>query len=347
MSKIEKFFFDKKEKPYIIAEVAQNHDGSLGQAHAFIDAIAATNADAIKFQTHIAEEESTPDEPFRVKFSYADKTRYDYWKRMEFTESEWQMLFNHAKEKGLDFLSSPFSLKAVEMLNRIGIPAWKIGSGEVFNDLLMDKVMESKKPIILSTGMSTFEDIDAQVFKLQQHGNPFILMQCTTSYPTSAEQIGINMITELKKRYNVCVGLSDHSSVIYPALAAVTLGASAIEVHVTMSQYMFGPDVSSSITIEELKKLTEGVQYIHTMNQNPMGKSNLDSERIHLREIFSKSLYIGKDLNKGDILTRDCITVKKPGTGIMPSDYMKILGSRLNKSKTKDSILSWEDIEHE
>ena len=129
----------KGNEPYIIAEVSQNHDGSLGQAHAFIDAVAITGADAIKFQTHIAEAESTIYEPFRVKFSYEDDTRYDYWKRMEFTESQWKELYEHARNKGLDFLSSPFSVEALEMLDRIGVEAWKFGAGEVFNNILFNK----------------------------------------------------------------------------------------------------------------------------------------------------------------------------------------------------------------
>ena len=138
---------------YIVAEVSQNHDGSLGMAHAFIDAIAKTGADAVKFQTHIASEESTVHEPFRVKFSYCDDTRYDYWKRMEFTKEQWKGLYDHASALGLDFLSSPFSVKALRMLEDIGISAWKFGSGEVFNTVLLHEAIKTGKPILLSTGL--------------------------------------------------------------------------------------------------------------------------------------------------------------------------------------------------
>ena len=148
--KIGKWFAEgiAQNSVYIIAEISQNHDGSLGQAHAFIDAVAGTGVDAIKFQTHIAEAESTPEEPFRVKFSYEDKTRYDYWKRMEFTPAQWERLQGHAQEAGLDFLSSVFSVEAFEMLESIGMPAWKLGSGEVYNKYLVEKMVKTGKPIL-------------------------------------------------------------------------------------------------------------------------------------------------------------------------------------------------------
>src|SRR6478735_7224173 len=138
----------------IVGEVAQAHDGSLGLAHAFIDAIAAAGADAVKFQTHIAAAESTPGEPFRVKFSKQDATRYDYWKRMEFTPEQWQGLRDHALEKGLVFLSSAFSLAAVDLLEVLGMPAWKVGSGEIGTLPMLEKMARTGKPVLLSNGLA-------------------------------------------------------------------------------------------------------------------------------------------------------------------------------------------------
>src|SRR5215212_12279353 len=144
------WFADPKARCLIIGEVAQAHDGSLGTAHAYIDAAARAGADAIKFQTHIAAAESTPGEPFRVKFSRQDASRYDYWKRMEFSEAHWAGLVQHAAEKGLVFLSSPFSMQAVELLERLGVPAWKVGAGEVSNLPMLERLAASGKPVILS-----------------------------------------------------------------------------------------------------------------------------------------------------------------------------------------------------
>src|SRR4051812_45843260 len=151
----------------IVGEVALSHDGSLGLAHAFIDAIARAGADAVKFQTHIAAAESTPAEPWRVRFSSQDPTRYDYWKRMEFTADQWLTLKRHADERKLIFLSSPFSVEAVQLLHRVGVPAWKVASGEISNGPLFDAVLETRLPILLSTGMSDLTEIDRAVARVQ------------------------------------------------------------------------------------------------------------------------------------------------------------------------------------
>ena len=146
-----------------VAEVAQAHDGSLGMAHAFIDAVSNVGVDVIKFQTHIAHAETTPHEPWRIRFSTQDKTRYDYWKRMEFSEDQWLDLKSHADEVGVKFISSPFSLEAVELLKKVGVYAWKIASGEVNNDEILDSIAETGLDIYLSTGMSTIEEVDRAV----------------------------------------------------------------------------------------------------------------------------------------------------------------------------------------
>lgn len=340
-------FLSGKRKRYIIAEVSQNHDGSLGQAHAFIDAVAKTGADAIKFQTHIAEEESTLDEPFRVNFSYCDNTRYDYWKRMEFTQRQWEDLYEHAIERGLDFLSSPFSVKALEMLDQIGIPVWKFGSGEVFNDLLLKRAMQTGKPIILSTGLSTFQDIERKTNMIKASGNPLIIMECTTAYPSRAEEIPITTISYLRKIYDCHVGISDHSATVFPSLAAAALGADVVEVHVTMSREMFGPDVRASVTMEELKEIVCGVDFIQAMLAAEMNKNSLDDNRAMLKKIFSKSIYARRNLYAGEILSDDTMVLKKPfcESGILVEDYEKIYGMKVKNDITRDSIISWKDVE--
>ena len=144
-----------EQKAVIIGEIGQNHDGSLGLAHAYIDALADAGADAIKFQTHIAAAETTLDDQFRVKFSYQDETRYDYWRRMEFTEPQWAELKRHADERHIAFLSTPFSAAAVDLLKRIGVEAWKIGSGDTVEDTILQPILKTGKPLIVSSGMSS------------------------------------------------------------------------------------------------------------------------------------------------------------------------------------------------
>lgn len=332
----------QKNEVYIIAEISQNHDGSLGQAHAFIDAVAGTGVDAIKFQTHIAEAESTPDEPFRVKFSYEDKTRYDYWRRMEFTYEQWEELYHHAKKAGLDFLSSVFSVEAFEMLQAIGIPAWKLGSGEVFNKYLVDKMVETGKPILLSSGMSTYEDIDKQVEQIKN--NPYAIMQCTTAYPCPPEEIGLNVIPIMKDRYHCPIGLSDHSGTIFPSLAAVANGALIIEVHVTMSPYMFGPDVKASVTIEQLREMTEGIRMITRMLNAPLDKAELKAEQRELKNIFAKGIYLKKDIMKGETLDIEKVSFKKPLKGVSGEKYENVIGKTAVRDLKQGEALLWTDI---
>lgn len=331
--------------PLIIAEVAQAHDGSLGMAHAFIDAIADAGADAVKFQTHIAEAESTPDEPWRVKFSLQDKTRYDYWKRMEFTEEQWFGLKEHAERRGLIFLSSPFSIEAVELLKRVGVAAWKVASGEVTNPLMLEAMAETGLPILLSTGMSTLQEIDEAVARIRKKNLPFAILQCTSMYPTPPEKIGLNMIPFFRERYGCPVGLSDHSGKIYPALAAVTLGATVIEVHVTFHRKMFGPDVPASITMEELALLVEGVRFIGTILANPVDKDTLALELAEMRRLFTKSVVARMDLPAGTVLKREHLTVKKPGTGIPAARLSELIGRKLRRNVQKDEMIREEDLE--
>ena len=344
--RIEKFFENKQNSDvYIIAEISQNHDGSLGQAHAFIDAVSKTGVDAIKFQTHIAEEESTLDEPFRVKFSYEDDTRYDYWKRMEFTKEQWRGLYEHAVEKGLDFLSSPFSIRAFEILEEIGVPAWKVGSGEVFNEILMKRMVATGKPMLISSGMSTYADIEHQVKLIRDNNNECAVFQCTTEYPCPAERIGLNVITEFKERLEDCVvGISDHSGTIFPSLAAVTMGAKMVEVHVTLSHYMFGPDVASSVTIEELAEMVKGIRMISMMLSSKVDKTNLNKDLSRLKKIFAKSIYIKNPIKAGHTVTENDIALKKPAIGIGTEDFDKVIGKRLLVDKEKDSPLCWEEL---
>src|SRR5438034_53800 len=204
------------QRCFVIAEVAQAHEGSLGLAHAYIDAIAKAGADAVKFQTHIAAAESTRAEPWRVKFSQQDATRYDYWKRMEFTEGQWHGLKKHAHDKGLLFLSSPFSLEAVALLTRVGVAAWKIASGEVSNTSLFERIVATRMPMILSTGMSALEEIDRVVERVKTQDLPLAVLQCTSAYPCPPEKVGLNLILFFRERYQCAAGLSDHSGTIYP-----------------------------------------------------------------------------------------------------------------------------------
>jgi N-acetylneuraminate synthase len=330
---------------FIIGEVAQAHDGSLGTAHAFIDAIADTGADAVKFQTHIAAAESTPQEPWRIKFSQQDATRYDYWRRMEFTEEQWISLKNHADERGLIFLSSPFSFEAVDLLSRVGVAAWKVPSGETANTPMLDQIIATGLPIILSTGMSSLDEIDGAVDRIKDGGVPLVVLQCTTAYPCPPEKIGVNLISYFRDRYFCPVGLSDHSGTIYPGLAAVTLGIQMLEVHVTFSREMFGPDVPASITTTGLRHLVDGIRFIEKMTSNPVDKEAIAVEFDELRSTFTKSIVASKDLKAGAILKEEDLVLKKPGTGIPAARLPDLIGRRLKRSVAADTLIAEKDLD--
>jgi N,N'-diacetyllegionaminate synthase len=328
----------------IIAEVAQSHDGSLGQAHAFINAVAQTGADAIKFQTHIAVAESTPAEPWRVKFSRQDATRYEYWKRMEFTEEQWHGLKQHADERGLQFLSSPFSGEAVALLTRVGVAAWKVASGEVNNAPLFDQMADTGWPFLLSTGMSPLAEIDDAVHRLQARGLPLTVLQCTSLYPTPPEKLGLNMIPFFRERYGCPAGLSDHSGSIYAGLAAAALEASVVEVHVALSREMFGPDVPVSLTTGELRQLVEGVRFIEQALANPVDKDALAGELREMRRLFTKSIVVRVALPAGTVLQEAQLAIKKPGTGLPASRWQDVIGRTLRRDVDADELLQETDL---
>ncbi|MGH2454272.1 MAG: N-acetylneuraminate synthase family protein [bacterium] len=329
----------------VIGEVAQAHDGSLGLAHAFIDAVADCGADAVKFQTHIAEAESTLEEPWRVPFSPQDVTRYDYWKRTAFSEEQWRDLKAHASQRHLMFLSSPFSIEAAELLQRVGVPAWKVPSGEATSTHLLDHLAATGLPLLLSTGMSPLAEVDGLVRRVRARGAPLVVLQGTSIYPTPPERVGLNLISLFRERYACPVGFSDHSGTIYPGLAAAALGIDVLEVHVTLSRQMFGPDGSSALTLPEVRQLVEGVRLIERMKASPVDKDALALELDAMRQIFGKSLVAGSDLAAGTVLRPDHLEAKKPGRGISASRMGELVGRRLRRAVQAGSFLREDDLE--
>ncbi|NBL64838.1 N-acetylneuraminate synthase [Flavobacterium sp. NST-5] len=331
--------------PYIIAEIGQAHEGSLGLLHSYIDALAPTGVDAVKFQMHIAEAESSQHEPFRVKFSLEDATRYDYWERMSFTIEQWKQIKKHCDEVGLDFLCSPFSNRAVDWLEEIGVTQYKIGSGEVNNLLLLEKIARTKKPVILSSGMSNYQELDETVAFLKKSDVPFSILQCTTAYPTPPNQYGLNVIGELKNRYQVAIGYSDHSASIAACVAATALGAEILEFHAVFDRRQFGPDSSSSLTIDEIKLLVHSVRSVSVALSNPVDKSD-NHHFSSLKNIFEKSLAVNKALPAGHVLQFDDLEAKKPkGFGIDARLFQQVIGKKLKFVKNQWDFLNFEDIE--
>lgn len=334
-----------ESRPFIVAEIAQGHDGSLGMCHAYIDALADAGVDAIKFQTHIASAESTLDEQFRVKFSYQDGTRYDYWHRMEFTELQWAELKAHAEAKGLVFLSTPFSVQAVELLERIGVQAWKIGSGDIHFGEMFNAIVATRKPLIVSTGMSDWQEIDHVVANLRSSRAPFALMQCTSKYPTPLSDVGLNNLSEMRARYGCRIGLSDHSGSPSPSLAAIARGFGLIEVHATFDKRMFGPDVIASLTVEQIANMTRFAYDLVEMDSNPVDKEQMAKALGRNRTLFGRSVGFREDFRAGHVLVAGDLLPKKPGGGVPWEAAKDFLGRSLSRDVRANRLLDPEDLD--
>ena len=330
----------------LIAEIGQAHDGSLGNVYAFIDEMANCGVDTMKFQMHIAAAESSSLEPFRVKFSKQDKTRFDYWKRMEFSFNQWVDIKNYTEAKGMEFLCSPFSMQAFEWMEKLGVNRYKIASGEVSNFLLLDAIAGTGKKVIISSGMSSYDELEEAIKRFQKNNCEVELMQCTTAYPTPANKVGINVIHRLREKFNVPVGLSDHSGEIYPGLAAATIGAQHVEFHIVFHKHQFGPDSSSSLDPMQVKQLVIGTKFINEMNQSEIDKDLFAKELSPLKTVFGKSLAWRRSLKKGTIIAIDDLESKKPGgQGIRACDYQFIVGKTLINDVVEQSFVKEQDYE--
>lgn len=328
---------------YYIAEIGLAHDGSLGIAHSYIDALARTGIDAVKFQMHLADYESSSYEKFRVNFSFEDSTRFDYWKRTSFTIDQWIGLKEHCERLDMDFLLSPFSIEACKRMETMGLNTFKIGSGELSNFLMLDHLNKKGNKIILSSGLSNYNDLDKALNRLDLVEKKNItLLQCTTSYPTKPEEWGLNNITLFKDKYkDITIGYSDHSGEIFSALAAITLGAQVVEFHTVFDKKMFGPDSKASLTINEIKQLVKGGDMIDKSLKCPIDKD--EALDINLSDLFGKTLAVNKDLNKGETIKVFDLESKKPAKmGISAKDYENIINKTLARDIKAGDFLKYD-----
>jgi N-acetylneuraminate synthase len=330
-------------KVLLIAEVGSVHDGSFGNALKLIEAAAATGADVVKFQTHIAEAETLRDAPMPPYFK--GEPRFEYFQRTGFTREQWTKLKAHCEEHGVEFMSSPFSIEAVELLEGLGVTRWKIGSGEMTNTPMLEAVARTGKQVILSSGMSTWAELDAAVETVRRHHNDIVLLQCTSEYPCPPENVGLNVMREMRERYDLPVGLSDHTLDNAASLAAVTLGASVIERHFAFSRLMYGSDARHSLLPEELAELARGIRAIESMLAVKLDKDAKTAELGYMKEIFEKSVVSAREIPAGEVITAAMVAVKKPGTGIPARRLNEVIGSRAARDIPPDTLLREEDIE--
>lgn len=323
----------------IIAEVGSVHDGSFGNAQKLIDLAASVGADAVKFQTHLPEHETLRSAPSPGYFS--TEARYDYFRRTGFSHDQWSHLKRHADAAGIVFLSSPFSEAAVDLLETIGMPAYKVPSGEVTNLLLLERIAAAGKPVLLSSGMSDWAELDTAVGVFESCD--LTLMQCTSAYPCPPERVGLNVMREMAERYGRPVGLSDHTLDAHSSYAAVALGAVVIEKHLTFSRSMYGSDAAHSLEPAGFAELVRGVRAIEAMLAHKIDKDDL-TPYSEMKAVFEKSVVAKRHISKGTAITRAMLDVRKPGTGIPARDIGSIVGRVAERSIEADHLVRPEDL---
>lgn len=328
--------------PLVIVEIGINHEGSLKTAFEMVDAAYEVGAEVIKHQTHVVEDEMSKAAK-KVIPGNTDVSIYDVMERCALDEEDETKLKEYVESKGMIFISTPFSRAAADRLERMDVKAYKIGSGECNNYPLIDHIASFGKPIILSTGMNDIESIRKSVEIMEKHGVKYSLLHCTNLYPTPANLVRLGGMEELQKEFpNAIVGLSDHT-VNNNACLAAALGASVLERHFTDSKDRPGPDIVCSMDPKELKELIEGSKEIQQMRGGK--KVAAKEEQVTIDFAFA-TVVTTKNLKKGDILTKENIWVKRPGTGeIKAGHYESLIGKRINKDIENDEHLSWADIE--
>jgi sialic acid synthase SpsE len=323
----------------IIAEIGNNHDGKYGQAKKLIREAGKTGCDVVKFQTHIAFEEMIDDGTVPAHFK---EPRYKFVTRMQLTAAEHRALKKYAESLGLIFLSSPFSEKAADLLTDIGVSAFKIASGEVTNIPFLRYLARKRKPMLLSTGMSTIKEIDRAVDEILKYNSNLVLMQCTSKYPCPYEDAGLDMIPQLKKRYGLPVGFSDHTPTIYTSVASIALGSCAVEKHFTIDKTLYGPDHKASLIGEEMRSLVEGVRSVEKA-MKPFDKDSLAGLQS-VRDTFQKSIVAKRDIPANTRITVAMLSQKKPGTGIPAFCLDSLIGKRTRSAVQSNTLLRWDQV---
>lgn len=318
----------------IIAEIGSVHDGSIGNALKMVDLAKDCGANVVKFQLHISSEEMIDNAASPPYFK--SENRKDYFDRISFTLIQLRKIFEYCRRKKIEFLCSPFSNKAVDVLNNLGVNAFKIASGELTNHYMLEKISKTKKKVYLSTGMSSLGEINMALKILKSC--KVVLMQCTSMYPCPEDKVGLNIIQYFKKKYDYEVGFSDHYLGFEAGYAAAAIGANVIEKHITFSRKMYGSDAQFAMEPKEFKIYVKGIKKIWRMLDYPVDKNKL-THLQKMKNIFEKGIYFSKDLAKGQTICIDDISFKKPSGDIPASDYKKYLGKKLKKNVKKNQLL--------
>lgn len=325
----------------IIAEAGVNHNGNLDLALKMVDEAKRAGADIVKFQTAI---------PEKVISKYADKAEYqkkttgneesqlEMCKRIHLKLSDYDIIKKYCEEVGIEFLSTPFDLESIDYLEKLDIRLWKIPSGEITNLPYLIKIAKTGKPVIMSTGMSELNEVEEAVNVLKENGaGEITLLHCTTEYPAPFESVNLRAMNTLREKFETEVGYSDHTVGFEAAVAAAVLGASVIEKHFTLNHNMEGPDHKASLEPEEFEVMVNNIRLIEKALGDGV-KQPAEAEKKNIA-IARKSIVAAKDIKKGEVLTEDNITVKRPGNGISPMRWFEVLGTEAVRDFGEDELI--------
>ena len=329
----------------IIAEAGVNHNGSIEIAKQLVDKAVEAGVDIIKFQTFKAEKlvsKSAKQAEYQKKNigNEADDSQYNMLKKLELSEQDHQILIDYCQKKGIKFFSTAFDMESIDYLHSLNLGLWKIPSGEITNYPYIKKIAQYGEPVILSTGMCKLDDISAAMNALVKNGvkqEQVTLLHCNTEYPTPYKDVNLRAMLELQEQYHVKVGYSDHTKGIEVPIAAVALGAIIIEKHFTLDRNMEGPDHKASLEPEELKAMVSAIRHI----EQALGdghKTVSPSEQKNIA-IARKSIVAACPIKKGDLLTEQNLTVKRPGTGISPMYWEEVIGQKAKKDFAEDELI--------
>lgn len=335
-----------KSKSFIIAEVGQAHDGSLGNAHAYVDLAKKTGADAVKFQMHIADIESGPEETWRANFSYQDETRHDYWKRMEFNSEQWFELKRHCDKIGIEFICSAFSQTAALRLADMGVKKFKVASGEIDNSLFISLLNRIGDELLISTGLSSENSISKCLDLIDNPQHRVTVMHCTTEYPTALENVGLSNLTKIIESQKLKnVGFSDHSGNLAVNLLAYSYGARVFESHICFHKSQFGPDTSASLDPESFERMVNALRDFEKLTDYEHGSVDKKMQADN-RIRFGKTLAYSSKLKNGTVLRFEHLETRKPaGFGVSPSEYQRLIGKNLTQDVLDGQFVQYEHFE--
>jgi len=344
--KLGKRYIGEGDPCFIIAEAGDNHNGDVNLAKKLIDVAREAEADAVKFQTFRTEEvisRGAEKAEYQKETTGTGESQFEMDKRLELTPETWRGIAAYAREKGIMFLSSPSDNPSVDLLDELKVPAFKIGSGEITNFPLLKYIAGKRKPVILSTGMATLEEIEAALEVIRQEGvEDIVLLHCITSYPAKIKDMNLKAMATLRDAFKLPVGLSDHSPGITVPIAAVAMGACVIEKHFTLDKNLPGPDHRASLEPDELKQMVKAIRETESALGDGVKRPGGAEEEI--KRVARRSLVARVDIPKGKIITGEMLAIKRPGTGIEPRHIDEFIGKRARTDVKEDTLITWDMI---